>query len=163
MRPFKMLIVTLPGATRLAFLLAMLLVPRLAGAECVTLSAAMTTEPDAPLVFSGRVVGLNHVTEYGVRVTFDVDRAWKGDVPKRFDLYVWQLNSEAATFQFQQPYIVFADRMDDRQRQGVGLTAPDPIGFTATSCGAFLAPTRARPDQDASRIIRDLGEGRLVN
>jgi hypothetical protein len=157
-----MLILTLQGAMRFAFLLAMLFVPRLAGAECVTPSAAMTTEPDVPLVFSGRVVALNQVTEYGVRVTFDVDRIWKGVAPKRFDVYVWQLDAEAARFQFQQPYIVFAGRMGERHRQGVGLTDRDPIAFTATSCGAFLAPTRARPDQDASRIIRELGEGRSV-
>jgi len=137
----------------------MLILPTLARAECVTPTAAWINEPSIEVVFNGRVEGLNQVNDVGVRVTFIVDRVWKGSVPKRFDLYVWQLNTESAKFEFQRPYIVFAYRMSERDRQGVGLTDRDPIAFTATSCGAFLAPTRAFPDPNASEILRQLGEG----
>jgi hypothetical protein len=136
----------------------MLTVPALARAECVTPRAAWINEPSTELVFSGRVEALNQVSDLGIHVTFNVDRVWKGSVPKRFDLYVWQLDGEAAKFEFQRPYIVFAHRMSERARQGVALTDRDPIAFTAT-CGAFLVPTRAYPDPNASKVIRELGEG----
>jgi hypothetical protein len=138
---------------------AVLIVPTLARAECVTPTPARINEYSTELVFSGRVEGLNQVNDLGVHVTFNVDRVWKGSVPKRFELYVWQLNSEAAKFEFQRPYIVFAYRMPERDRQHVGLTDRDPIAFTATSCGAVLALTRASSDANASEILRQLGEG----
>jgi hypothetical protein len=54
-----------------------------------------------------------------------------------------KLNSESAKFAFQRQYIV----------------PPPRKGFTATSCGAVLAPTRASPDPNASTLLRELGEG----
>jgi hypothetical protein len=154
-----MLSIQLRGAICLPVLLAMLFAPTQAGAECVTPSAATAKGPGEGLVFSGRVEGLNQTTEFGVRVTFNVGRVWKGAVSKRFDLYVWELNSESARFEFQRQYIVFAYRMSEEDRQRVGLTPRDPIAFTATSCGAVLAPTRASPDPNASTLLRELGEG----
>src|SRR4051812_16867553 len=91
MRPFDMLKIGSCAGIRSAFLIAMVLLPVIAGAECVTPSAAMAKESGA-LVFRGRVEGLNQTTDLGVRVTFNVDRVWTGSVSKRFDLFVWQLN-----------------------------------------------------------------------
>lgn len=139
-------------------LIAIVLMPTLARAECIIPSAAWVNDPAIELVFSGRVDGLNQIGDLGVRVSFKVDRVWKGPVSKRFDLFVYQLDGEAARFEFQRSYIVFSHRMSDRARQGVGLTERDPIAFTAT-CGAVPAPTRERPDPNASKILRELGEG----
>ena len=73
--------------------LAMLVMPSVARAECATARAALIRDPSIELVFRGSVVGLNTIGDLGVRVTFIVDRVWKGSVPTRFDLYVGGRNS----------------------------------------------------------------------
>jgi hypothetical protein len=144
----------------LAICMATLVMPSVARAECVMARAALIKEPSIELVFRGSVVGLNQISDFGVRVTFNVDQVWKGPVPKRFDLYVGGLDAETARFEFQRPYLVFAHRMSQTARQGVGLTERDPVAFTATSCNAVHADIRAFPNENTSKILRELGEGR---
>ena len=67
-------------------LLVLSLMPASASGECLTPSARTLDEPTVELVFGGYVVGITQVAELGVRVTFNVERVWKGSVPKRLDL-----------------------------------------------------------------------------
>ena len=143
----------------LAICIAMLVIPSVARAECVTARAALIRDPSIELVFRGSVVGLNTIGDLGVRVTFIVDRVWKGSVPKRFDLYVGGRNSETAKFEFQRPYVVFAHRLSQEARQDIGLAEQEPIAFSATSCNALNADIRAFPNENTSKILRELGEG----
>ena len=137
----------------------MLVIPSVARAECVTARAALIRDSSIELVFRGSVVGLNTIGDLGVRVTFIVDRVWKGSVPKRFDLYVGGRNSETAKFEFQRPYVVFAHRPSQEARQDIGLAEQEPIAFSATSCNAVNADIRAFPNENTSKILRELGEG----
>lgn len=150
------------GAQRhvLAIWVATLVMSSVARAECVTARADLIKEPSIELVFRGSVVGLNTVGDLGVRVTFIVDRVWKGSVPKRFDLYVGGRNSETARFEFARPYVVFAHRMTKETRQDIGLGEQEPIAFSATSCNAVYADIRAFPNENTSKILRELGEGK---
>src|SRR5687768_16450025 len=92
---------------RSSLIVASLLLPSSVGAECITPGRWSLDQPSVELVFSGNVVAVNQVADAGVRVTFNVDRVWKGSVPKRFDVYVWQLDSEMPRFEFAKSYVVF--------------------------------------------------------
>ena len=118
-------------------LFVVLMLPSSVRAECITPGHWSLQQPRVELVFSGNVVGINHVADLGIRVTFDVDRVWKGSVPKRFDLYVWQLDAEMPTFAFAKRYVAFATKMTGPSRQGVGLTDSDALAFRPVDCGAL--------------------------
>jgi len=130
-----------------------LLVPTPARAECIQRTAKMVMQYKGnELVFSGTVVQVTRTADLGYRATFEVDRVWKGSVPARFDLHVWELAPEIPRFELGRRYVVLAHRLiDSRARQGVGLGESDAIAFTPTQCSdpASLGPT----------IARDLGEG----
>src|SRR3954468_11534683 len=98
-----------------------LLAPASARAECINPGRWSLDQPLTEVVFSGNVVGINQVADLGLRVTFNVDRVWKGAVPKRFDLYVSQLDAEMPTLEFARRYLVVATTMNVRSRQAVGL------------------------------------------
>ena len=78
-------------------LLVLSLMPASASAECLTPSARTLDEPTIALVFGGYVVSITQVAELGVRVTFNVERVWKGSVPKRLDLYIWRREVREST------------------------------------------------------------------
>src|SRR5688572_28161125 len=85
--------------TPLTLAIMALLTPLPAGAECFVLTGKFVmAEKSIDLVFSGRVVETTRTAELGYRVTFDVARVWKGAVPKRFDVYVWELAPEMPRF-----------------------------------------------------------------
>ena len=130
-----------------------LLVPMPARAECIQQTAKMVMqEKEHELVFSGTVVQLTRTADLGYRATFEVDRVWKGSVPARFDLHVWELAPEIPRFELGRRYVVLAHRLiDSHARQGVGLGQSDAIAFTPTQCSdpALLGPN----------LARDLGEG----
>jgi hypothetical protein len=125
-----------------------------AGAECITPGRWLLQEPRVELVFSGEVVEIRQIADASLRITFTVDRLWKGAAAERFDLYVWQLKSENPTFERGKRYAVFAERMPPPSRQGVGLTDGDPIAFAPTACGAL-----DYRDPEQVKRIRELGKG----
>ena len=134
-----------------------LVLPPAVSAECLTPSVKTLDYPAVELAFGGYIVGMNQTGELGVRVTFVVDRVWKGAVPKRFDLYVWGLRSENPRFAFGQGYMVFATRMlEYRARQDVGLTDPGVLAFEPISCGALDYWQR----WEKAAIIKQFSEGR---
>jgi hypothetical protein len=129
-----------------------LLAPSSARAECITPGLWSLEQPLVELVFSGTVLKIEPARD-GVRVTFDVERVWKGSAPARFTLYVWQ-DYGMPTFEASRRYVAFATRMDARSRQGVGLTEEDAVVFRPVDCGAL-----AYEFAQKSGTIRDLGEG----
>jgi hypothetical protein len=140
----------------LSLVVVSLLMPSSARAECWTPGRSSLDEPSVELVFSGLTVGMNVVAKDGVRVTFNVDRVWKGSVPKKLDLYIAIIDSEMPRFEFGRRYVAFATKMNDRSRQGVGLTANDGVAFRPIQCGALAY------DSDRS-AVRDMGEGQPPN
>jgi hypothetical protein len=102
------------------------------------------------LVFSGTVVDVTRTGDVGYRATFDVDRVWKGVVPRRIDLYVWELAPEVPRFEAGHHYVALAGRLvDPRARQAAGLGVSHTIAFTPVQCSDALAPD----------LIRELGVG----
>ena len=137
---------------RCAVAVAGILAPRLANAECFTLTAQYVMQNSfAELVFSGTVVEITRMGDVGYRATFDVDRVWKGSVSRRMDLYVWELSPEIPRFEAGHHYIAVAHKLtDSRTRAGVGLDQSDVVAFTPVQCSDSLSPD----------IARELGPGR---
>jgi hypothetical protein len=129
----------------------LLLAVPFARAECFVLTARAVMEPgDTELVFSGEVVEINRNSTEDFWATFDVDRVWKGEVPKRIDLYVWLLYPEVPRFEVGRHYVALARRLTDaRARQAAGINGADTVVFSPVSCSAYLVPD----------IIRELGVG----
>jgi hypothetical protein len=139
-------------ALRCAIVAVLAMVPRPTHAECFTLTARFVMQESvAELVFSGTAVEITRTGDAGYRATFDVDRVWKGSVPRRFDLYVWELSAERPRFEAGHHYIALAQKVtDNRTRQGVGLDHSDMVAYTPVQCSDSLAPD----------IAAGLGEGR---
>jgi len=114
----------------------------------------------ADLVFSGRIQGLEQRDSIRTIVTFDVDRVWKGEVGRRLVLH--QAVENIDSFRFVQgaigaKYLVFATRLDARQRQEFEL--PERAdAFGIPTCGGG---TRKIDANDP--ILRQLGRGRNAN
>jgi hypothetical protein len=96
------------------------------------------------LVFTGRVVGRVSVGKPerpAYRATFEVDRVWKGAVPKRIDIYVSELSPEMPRFDVDREYVVVANRVvDSKSRQDMGLADADGPAFAAQQCSGDLPP-----------------------
>lgn len=139
--------------TTVGLILTLLLAPAPTQAECILHTAKFVmTEPTIELVFSGQVIEIIRVGDFGSRATFDVNRVWKGSVPKRFDLYVWERSAEMPRFQKGQRYVALGKTLTEpRIRQDLGLAGSDTVVFAATQCSD---PQSLSPD-----IERELGPG----
>jgi len=139
--------------TAVAFVLTLLLASAHARAECVVQTAkSIMAKPTIELVLGGEVIEITRVGDLGYRATFEVNRVWKGSVPKRFDLHVWELSPEMPRFEKGHRYVALAKTMTDPPvRQGLGLGATDAIAFTPTPC--------SDPPSLAPGLERDLGPG----
>jgi hypothetical protein len=81
--PSRLATVTLASALRLLAFATPL------HAECIGLDANGLIERDVfEVVFSGTVQAIERIAPAGIRVTFDVERVWKGSLPRQFSLYV---------------------------------------------------------------------------
>jgi hypothetical protein len=123
-----------------------------AGAECFVLTGkSLLEDPNVPLIFSGTVVEVTRTGDEGARVTFEVDRVWKGSVSKRFDVYLWDPEPETPRFGPPgEPYVVAAAPLSNlRARQGVGLRETDALAFAPVQCSGALSPD----------VVRELGAG----
>ena len=90
--------------------------------------------------------------EPGTRVTFDVERVWKGPVTKRFSLYVWESSTEKPHFTKDQHQLGFAHKLTDLPaRQGLGLKPADGIIYAPLQC---TDPSSLPPN-----LERELGPG----
>ena len=109
-------------------------------AECITRPAsAVLADSRAELIFSGTVTTVTRTAELGYRVTFAVDRVWKGTVPNVFDVYVWEMTPETEQFRERMQAVVVARRMvDPRVRSGVGLKSDSEVAFMLSPCNAGL-------------------------
>ena len=142
----------LPTLASILFLFTNLISGPVRSLECIAASAEMLlASPQNELVFSGRVVSRTFVGDAAYRATFEVDRVWKGAVPKRIDIYVWEMkSSEMPRYEQGRDYVVLAGRLTDtREQQAVGLKESDRNAFAALSCGGALQ----------SDIRKQLGDG----
>jgi len=146
-----------PGVCSCVMLVAWLSAPVAAAAECVRLPAKdmakrVMEDKAYEVVFTGTVVGVIRTSESGYRATFAVERVWKGTVTKRFDLYVWELNTEIPRFEVGQHYLALATRLvASREREGAGVPGSDAVAFTPVHCSDALS---LDPD-----LVRYLGAG----
>jgi hypothetical protein len=138
---------------RSVFVVASLLVAASARGECIFAGRWWIESKSVELVFSGTVVEITRTAELGYRATFDVDRLWKGTVPRRFDLYIWEIAPEMDRVEVGRRYLVGAKRLvGPRERQGVGLAGTDMVAFSQVMCGA-----PAYEEAERRGTIRDLG------
>ena len=118
--------------------IAVMVMPSVINAECVKITPKMWLDaPDSELVFGGNVVEVTDTGEVGSKATFEVERVWRGKVPKRFDVYMWYLASAEAPRYLEKgrSYVVVAKRLEDkRAREGVGLGGSDLVAFTGVPC-----------------------------
>ena len=122
---------------------ALLLFPSTGRAECFSQTGKyVMAQKSIELVFSGTVVEITPIGQYfRHRVTFEVDRVWKGSVTKRFDLYVAGLEEGVRSFQMGQWSVVTATRVTDRRaRQEFGLGSTSNAAFKAPICSDALSP-----------------------
>jgi hypothetical protein len=107
------------------------------------------SSPGIEIVFSGRVVEIARIGDWGYRAAFIVDRVWKGTAPPRLDLYVWERSAEMPHWAKDQRAIVLAARLTNSEaRRDVGIDA-NQVAFAPTQCsGNFVA-----------HIEDDLGSG----
>ena len=118
--------------------IAVMVLPSVINAECVKITPKMWLDaPDSELVFGGNVVEVTDTGEVGSKATFEVERVWRGKVPKRFDVFMWYLASAEAPRYLEKgrSYVVVAKRLEDkRAREGVGLGGSDLVAFTGVPC-----------------------------
>jgi hypothetical protein len=123
-------------------------------AECLRMTPKMLRDaPSSELVFAGTVLEVTQIGESGAKATFDVERVWRGKVPKRIDVFMWFLAcAEAPQYQKGQSYVVVVQRLEDkRAREGVGLGGSDVIAFTGVPCSA---------GHTVEEFVRQLGRGK---
>lgn len=112
-------------------------------ADCLMLTAKyVMSSPDIDLVFAGRVVRQVWVGAGVSRVTFDVDRVWKGAVPTRLDLYVSDFHVESPRFTTGDEYVALAGPLKDAAlRKAAGLPITDaPTEYMALDCSGSQEP-----------------------
>jgi hypothetical protein len=140
---------------RFALAVGSLLVASPAHAECITPGEWWLRESSVERVFSGTAVEITRTADLGYRATFDVDRVWKGTVPRRLDLYVWELQVEMNEIVRGRKYLVGATRLiEARERQGVGLAGTGTVAYTEIRCGA---PEYREAEETG--ILRAMGVG----
>ena len=68
--------------------IAVMVMPSVINAECVKVTPKMWLDaPESELVFGGKIVEVTDTGEVGSKATFEVERVWRGKVPKRFDVF----------------------------------------------------------------------------
>jgi hypothetical protein len=121
-------------------------------AECLQQTARSVMSH--ALVFAGTVVEITSTGPEGARVTFEVDRVWKGSVTRHFDLYVWYRQAEIPTFETGQRHLAIADPLVKPEvRRDVGVDDKNTVAYSAAQCSD-------RPSLVPS-IEADLGTGAL--
>jgi hypothetical protein len=135
-------------------------VPSFVSAECVQVGLK-TAALYADVVFSGTVMSVSKNPASagpGEIITFDVDRGWKGSVPKRFVLRSFTRTPEPFRFDVGTKYVVLAHKqtMDERELFGVPTSSPDTYGVA--QCGDGTRVFAA-----AQNELNELGSGRPPN
>jgi hypothetical protein len=152
---------------RLSIVIALsLLVPRIALAECPKWPDDIRAlAKSSAMVFSGTVKKIESVSgaNWGgaERVTFDVERVWRGATSKQVVLYNSSNHSgnsfSDVGFPIQRgnKYLVFANRQTREERTAFGLAASATFGIG--TCGGG-----SRPYDEANTEIAKLGPGRAI-
>jgi len=125
-------------ASRLLLIAVISGIPHPAIAECTGLPLAVRAQ-SATVVFSGTVIRLTptEAPEWArgraQSVTFAVERIWKGDVPKEFDLYSFTRSPEHYALRIGGRYLVFAHAATQEER--VDLHLDQREAFVIGQCG----------------------------
>jgi hypothetical protein len=122
-------------------LVASLLSVPAAHGECVRIPLQqVVTRQDVQIVFKGTAVSITPITPddpqqtSGFKVTFDVERIWKGSVGKRVELYM-DLNGNNPQFEAGHSSPVFVEYLVDPTVRGrLGITGTDTGVSTAVGC-----------------------------
>ena len=139
------------GFLALAFLA---LAATTAHAECVKIPPKQWLKyPDTELAFSGKVVEVTKAGELGVRATFEVERVWKGQVSRRFDVYTSPpASAETPYYEKDHSYVVIAKRLlNEEARANAGFGNSDAVVFTGAVCSGFYS---------VDEFVRSLGRGK---
>jgi hypothetical protein len=125
-----------------------------ASGECphITASEAMAVSSSAA-VFSGVARQWQDGGTVQV-VTFDVERVWKGTLPKRVALYQLYM-SEAVKLTAGARYFIVAYRQTDGERERFRISQP------ASMLGINICATRSFEEAERLGELRELGPGRL--
>ena len=103
-----------------------LFMPHVAKAECIVAPPSFFAEHSS-VVFSGTVMRADPVDASARTngraqfVTFDVDRVWKGEVPRQFNLYSFTRSFERYPLQAGTRYLVFAHTPTEEERTDLNL------------------------------------------
>lgn len=112
--------------------------PCRAAAECIGLPLAVRAG-NAAVVFSGTVTRMTpvDVPEWArglaQAVSFSVERIWKGDVGRQFDLYSFTRSTEHYALRIGGRYLVFAHAATKEER--LDLNLGDRAAFVIGQCG----------------------------
>jgi hypothetical protein len=124
-------------------------------AECIRAwSGLPDARQKADVVFAGTVTNLKPDPD-GVFVTFDVNRVWKGSLPKHVVLPLWTALIETFQFQPGSTYLVFAQRHRSSPDAPMSMRVPtvtEPV-FEVSQCSATRLLTYREP------ALRELGRG----
>ena len=132
-----------PIAIPSTILLASLLTVQLAHGECVRIPVQQVADrQDVGVIFTGSAVSTVWIGDpqkvTGVKVTFDVDRIWKGSAGKRFELYM-DNNANNPQFELGHASVVFAKYLDRDMRQRFGIGQTDAPAFSGVPCTDFYS------------------------
>lgn len=152
----------------LALAFSSVLMPQSVRCECIEVPLRMAVQrEDIALLFSGTVVSITPIGETnettGFKVSFDVDRTWKGSAGRRVDLYM-DFNAENPQFEVGHRYLAFAKPLvdhDTRQRMGLGntdapalSTVPCTDGYSVAEITSILGPGRSPKETSPGRADR---------
>jgi hypothetical protein len=124
---------------------ASLVLAQSARAECVSAPLQLWEFHESPIIFAGTAVSITPITPIGepnilmgTKITFDVDRVWKGIVGKRVDLYMG-LSAENPSFEVGRRSPVFARGLIREEKQRLGLGDTEAPVLTAIACTGALS------------------------
>ena len=133
------------------------LVASIARAECVKIPPKEWLKfPDTELTFSGNVAEVTKAGELAVRATFEVERVWKGQVSRWFDVYTSPpASAETPYDEKDHSYVVIATRLLNKEaRTNAGFGNSDAVVFTGANCSRLYS---------VDEFVRAVGRGKPPN
>jgi hypothetical protein len=122
-------------------------------AECVRLWHNISeAKAQSTLVFSGTVTKFKPDPD-GVFVTFTVKRVWKGTLARQVELPLY-LTLDSFRFDQGIDYLVFADRLSQKQQSTLAVPTETAPVFYVSECGA------TRTLADAQSSLKELGDSK---
>ena len=138
-----------------------------ARAECVNAPLQLWEFHGAPIIFAGTAVSITPInppgepnTLMGTKITFDVDRVWKGSVGKRVDLYML-LSPENPNFAVGRRSAVLARYLSREEKQRLGLGDTEAPVLTAMICTGIISVYEVTDTFGAGKPVGTVPSGRV--